>query len=221
MAATQGTLIVASNLFSNIPVRRSYAQKGGRPREELKKVENIVASFALICHHIRISLYHNNKQIFVKSKASTFDQSVTMTFGQSCLKSLHCLTEPEFTAYFPRKATSTQGDGVLGGSKADRKLFVFVNSRPGMATSVTFSACFFPLVCHATFYSWTFLRVTTFFRCRNVLWLFWRLRVPYTDRDLALYVTSGTKEEKLHLAWFRDTVSYGFVKIQLGKSRSL
>ena len=144
MAATQGTLIVASNLFSNIPVRRSYAQKGGRPREELKKVENIVASFALICHHIRISLYHNNKQIFVKSKASTFDQSVAMTFGQSCMKSLHCLTEPEFSAYFPRKATSTQGDGVLGGSKADRKLFVFVNSRPGMATSVTFSACFFP-----------------------------------------------------------------------------
>jgi len=130
VAATQGTLIVASNLFSNIPVRRSYAQKGGRPREELKKVENIVASFALICHHIRISLYHNNKQIFVKSKASTFDQSVAMTFGQSCLKSLHCLTEPEFSAYFPRKATSTQGDGVLGGSKADRKLFVFVNSRP-------------------------------------------------------------------------------------------
>ena len=123
IAATQGTTIVASNLFGNLPVRRAYHQKGSRAKEDLKRVENTVTAFAVICPSLRIALYHNNKQIFVKSKASGIEQSIAATFGQKQLNLLDKLQDTNFQMWIPKEGPSEC-------VKMDRRTFVFVNSRP-------------------------------------------------------------------------------------------
>jgi len=129
VAGTKGTVITATNLFGNLPVRKSYHQKGNRAREDLKKVETTVTAFALVRPKLRLALYHNGKQLFVKSKSVDLGQSIAATFGQSCLHGLERIQHDHlFTIYVPKKDLGWQPD--KNPSKADKKIFTFVNRRP-------------------------------------------------------------------------------------------
>ena len=50
--------------------------KGNRKNDDLKKIEHLVRSYAIIVNDFRISLYHNNKMIFMKSAAKSVIDSI-------------------------------------------------------------------------------------------------------------------------------------------------
>ena len=51
--------------------------KGNRKNEEFKKIEHLTKSFAMIIPGLRISLFHNNKMIFLKPASQILSESIT------------------------------------------------------------------------------------------------------------------------------------------------
>ena len=76
-------MVAACNLFSNLPVRRHYYKDTQRKKEELKKVERVVAAFSIINPSVRFSIHHNKSNIFGKISCSTLSQSFGAVLGQT------------------------------------------------------------------------------------------------------------------------------------------
>ena len=52
-AGKNGTTVIATNLFSNIPVRKQFYKDQSRRKEELKKIERYIAAFSIISPTVR------------------------------------------------------------------------------------------------------------------------------------------------------------------------
>uniref|UniRef100_A0A8C8DR64 PMS1 homolog 1, mismatch repair system component n=1 Tax=Oryzias sinensis TaxID=183150 RepID=A0A8C8DR64_9TELE len=55
----QGTSVTALKLFKNLPVRRQYYTSTKKCKEELKKVQDLLITYAIIKPELRLSLVHN------------------------------------------------------------------------------------------------------------------------------------------------------------------
>ena len=51
--------------------------KGNRKNEDLKKIEHLIQSFAMVIPGLRISLFHDNKMIFLKPAGQNPFESIT------------------------------------------------------------------------------------------------------------------------------------------------
>ncbi|XP_041366983.1 PMS1 protein homolog 1-like [Gigantopelta aegis] len=127
-----GTLIVASNLFKNLPVRKHYYNTSKKKKEELKKIEDLLMSFGVICPHVRLTLRHNKETVWQKSVMSDMKTAVFSVLGRQIASQLEVKqvkeSDPklEVTVFLPKP-----GSDILVTSRAscDRS-FLFVNSRP-------------------------------------------------------------------------------------------
>ena len=72
--------------------------KGNRKNDDFKKIEHLLKSFSIIIPHLRISLYHNSKMIFVKSAAKTINDSIHQVVG-SPVENIHYLNLSEGSAH--------------------------------------------------------------------------------------------------------------------------
>ena len=61
---SSGTTVLASNLFKNLPVRKQYYNTSKKKKDELKKVEDLVTSYAVIRHDVRFTLRHNKELLW-------------------------------------------------------------------------------------------------------------------------------------------------------------
>ena len=68
-------------------------------------------------------MFHNNRQLIVKTKCDSLEKSIATTFGQHFLQNLNQVSGHGFTAWVPKKE-------LCGEKTIDRKTFVFVNERP-------------------------------------------------------------------------------------------
>ena len=70
-----GTSITITNLFSNLPVRKSYLSVKKRLADDLKKTEIIVQSLSLIHPELNVSLIHNKCIVWKKNSVKGLKQS--------------------------------------------------------------------------------------------------------------------------------------------------
>nr|CAD7573416.1 unnamed protein product [Timema californicum] len=84
----KGTIVTANHLFLNIPVRRKQLHIPRRASEELRKVEVVVKSLAVIHPGLRVSLAHEKCLIWQKSAATTLKQSLLQALGHHALAKL-------------------------------------------------------------------------------------------------------------------------------------
>lgn len=90
---TKGTIIAVNNLFGNLPVRKQYLSSKKRLGEELKKVELVVQTLAVIKPELRLVLIHNNNNIFQKHSVKDLKQSFMQVFGLKLACQMEYLTE--------------------------------------------------------------------------------------------------------------------------------
>jgi DNA mismatch repair ATPase MutL len=76
-----GTLVTVSGLFRNIPVRKNYLNSGRRAAEELKRVDNIVKSLAVIHPSLRVTFCHNKCLLWQKSACTNLRLSLMQVVG--------------------------------------------------------------------------------------------------------------------------------------------
>nr|CAD7452031.1 unnamed protein product [Timema tahoe] len=94
----KGTIVTANHLFLNIPVRRKQLHIPRRASEELRKVEVVVKSLAVIHPGLRVSLAHEKCLIWQKSAVTTLKQSLLQALGHHALAKLeeHSLIHKNF-----------------------------------------------------------------------------------------------------------------------------
>lgn len=130
--SSNGTIIVVSNLFKNLPVRKQFLSSTKKCKDELKKVEELVMAFGAVHPSIRIVLWHNKSIVWQKSKVSDYRTSLMSVFGTSVMAHMDridCKNEDsgfEVVGYLPKP---TSDPNITCRTNNDRG-FVFVNNRP-------------------------------------------------------------------------------------------
>lgn len=131
-----GTTITVSNLFRDLPVRKQTFKSTKSQKDELKKIEDLLMSFALIYNNVRITLRNNKKEIWRKNRTSSLSYSIQELFKSKVMQELdECKIDgQDFKIYgfIPKKNCNVQ---TVGRSMSDR-IFVFVNKRPVVMTTI-------------------------------------------------------------------------------------
>ena len=91
MCFFQGTTVTVTNLFRNLPVRRQFYSNKKKQKEELKKVEDVVIAFAVICHDVRFCLKHNNNIIWQKQPLANVKSALINVFGVNVMNNMEQL----------------------------------------------------------------------------------------------------------------------------------
>ena len=92
-ANAQGTLIVASQLFYNVPVRKQYYSTAKTKKDELSKVEDMLLNFGLIHPQLHLSLHHNRSPVWQKSRAVDFTANIHQVLGHSICSQMEFIKE--------------------------------------------------------------------------------------------------------------------------------
>ena len=124
-ASNVGTTIRAMQLFKNLPVRKNYFKSGNRGKEDLKKTERLVWSYALIRPELRISLNHNGEPMVLKPSTTTLVKSAQQCFEYDMELVQYEEQNISIDLIFPKK---NQLEKSLKSS--NDKSFYYVNSRP-------------------------------------------------------------------------------------------
>uniref|UniRef100_A0A0A9Z016 DNA mismatch repair protein S5 domain-containing protein n=1 Tax=Lygus hesperus TaxID=30085 RepID=A0A0A9Z016_LYGHE len=129
----RGTSILVTNLFKNLPVRKQFVTSGKRKADEMKKVETVVKTLALINCEVKIRLNHNKFTIWQKASVCSIMRSFIQVLPPSIVKQLKEISykdEPEhmeFTLLIPKKDCNIVTTCLGHSSEA---VFLFVNLRP-------------------------------------------------------------------------------------------
>uniref|UniRef100_A0A3P9LT16 PMS1 homolog 1, mismatch repair system component n=1 Tax=Oryzias latipes TaxID=8090 RepID=A0A3P9LT16_ORYLA len=128
----QGTSVTALKLFKNLPVRRQYYTSTKKCKEELKKVQDLLITYAIIKPELRLSLVHNKVVVWQKTKVADNRSALLATLGPSVVANLlQChqqQEEPEIVldGFLPKPGA----DYSSTSSSAPDKTFLYVNNRP-------------------------------------------------------------------------------------------
>ncbi|XP_064088843.1 PMS1 protein homolog 1-like [Macrobrachium nipponense] len=125
-----GTTVVVTNLFKNVPVRYQYYTNTKHCKDELKKVENTLLGLAVASPSLHVSLSHDRATIFQKNSAANI-QGVVLNLFPEIYKGFSSKQKVNgdviLDVFLPQKKFCGIGD--YGRSSADR-LFTLVNKRP-------------------------------------------------------------------------------------------
>ncbi|CAH1399041.1 unnamed protein product [Nezara viridula] len=127
----KGTTIVVENLFKNLPVRKQFLTNGRRKMDEIKKVEQVVKTLAVIHPRLRAVLTHNKFCIWQKNCVSTLRQSLVQIIAPTIVKQLTDIKYESETISFdllvPARACNISS--TCYGNPGDA-MYLFINLRP-------------------------------------------------------------------------------------------
>ncbi|KAG7171533.1 PMS1 protein 1-like [Homarus americanus] len=129
-ATPNGTIIVISNLFKNVPVRRQFYRNPKRCREELKKVEDIVLAISLAVPAVHLTLTHGKANIIQKNPAQDIRTALMNTFPRvfkDLVSKVKALEDMQIEVHLPDP--SHISNQSFSRATSDR-LFILVNRRP-------------------------------------------------------------------------------------------
>ena len=92
---SQGTLVMITSLFWNVPVRKQYYQTPKRKKDELTKVEELLLNYGLIHPELHLSLHHDHSLVWQKSRATDFKANILQTLGHSICSHMEFINEDE------------------------------------------------------------------------------------------------------------------------------
>ncbi|KAF6738651.1 PMS1-like protein 1 [Oryzias melastigma] len=127
-----GTSVTVLKLFKNLPVRRQYYSSTKKCKEELKKVQDLLITYAIIKPELRLSLVHNKVVVWQKTKVADNRSALLATLGPSVVANLlQCHQEQEepeivLDGFLPKPGA----DYSSTSSSTPDKAFLYVNNRP-------------------------------------------------------------------------------------------
>lgn len=125
-----GTSVVVTNLFKNVPVRYQYYTNTKHCKDELKKVENTLLGLAVASPSLHVSLSHDRATIFQKNSAANI-QGVFLNLFPEIYKGFSSKSKVNgdvtLDVFLPQKKFCGIAD--YGRSSTDR-FFTLVNRRP-------------------------------------------------------------------------------------------
>lgn len=92
---SQGTMVVATSLFWNVPVRKQVYQTAKKKKEELVKVEELLLNFGLIHPELHLSFHHDHSLIWQKSRAADFKSNIQQILGHAVTSHMEFVTNDE------------------------------------------------------------------------------------------------------------------------------
>ncbi|EDV21050.1 uncharacterized protein TRIADDRAFT_30981 [Trichoplax adhaerens] len=134
----QGTSIIACNLFKSLPVRRQVYKTNKKCKEELKRIEDLIISYAIIKPTVRFCLKHNKSVIWQKCQVADIGSAISVAFGRAVFSEMITINykgeDPAFSlrGYIPKNYSN---DELTGRSNSDR-CFIYINQRPVMFKGV-------------------------------------------------------------------------------------
>ena len=99
----QGTWIVITQLFHNIPVRKQFYQAPKKRKDELTKVEELLLAYGLIHPNLHLSLHHNQCQIWQKTKALDIKANISQTLGHAISTQMEFISEDKQVSFCIQK----------------------------------------------------------------------------------------------------------------------
>ena len=101
-----GTIVTVSNLFVNLPVRRNlYHKNATRKKDDLRKVEQLCLSYALVRPRLRVTLIHDGVVVFRKAECKDMKAGIVAVLSQSTAQHLQLIEGEDFlTLLFVRVA---------------------------------------------------------------------------------------------------------------------
>lgn len=135
----QGTTVSVQKLFKNLPVRRQFYSSTKKCKEELKKVQDVLMTYAIVIPELRVTLYHNKVVLWQKSKMADHRSSLVATLGPSVVSNLqpfhHRHEDPEIIldGFLPKPGA----DYTLTSSSSPDKTFIYINDRPVQQKEIT------------------------------------------------------------------------------------
>lgn len=133
VAGNNGTTVTATDLFKKLPVRRNYILKGNRKNEDLKKIEHLVRSYGIVVWDLRISLFHNNKMIFIKPAAQTMIDSIrkTVDIPAECFEHMKSsIGNAVIDLWIPKAIEPINDTPLPSDDNGNYKVYLFMNRRP-------------------------------------------------------------------------------------------
>ncbi|XP_046453620.1 PMS1 protein homolog 1-like isoform X3 [Daphnia pulex] len=132
---SQGTLVVMTSLFWNIPVRKQYYQTPKRKKDELIKVEELLLSYGLIHPELHLSLHHDHSLIWQKNRATDFTANIRQTLGHEICSNMEFISEDEviqMVLVVPKRTAPLE---ICYRNRPDR-CFTFINQRPVISKDI-------------------------------------------------------------------------------------
>ena len=125
-----GTTIIVTNLFKDLPVRKQLYRTDKSLKDEVKRIEELLISYGLVYHNARLTLTNNKKEIWRKNRASNLHFSIRELFKSRISQELTevLIEEDSFKihGFIPKKTCDFQ---VISRGTGDR-IFISVNKRP-------------------------------------------------------------------------------------------
>ncbi|CAI9742168.1 homolog 1 [Octopus vulgaris] len=131
-SSNEGSTIIASGLFRNLPVRHQFNKNDKRCKEELKRVENLITAFSIINPATRFTLRHNKDILLEKGAVDSYRSALIATWGWSLVQQFEHIvnTDEEHQISLEMFLPQTKSDvNVMSRTGSDQGL-VYINRRP-------------------------------------------------------------------------------------------
>lgn len=129
-AASCGTTVCVTNLFSNVPVRKQYYKSSKVTKEDFRKCESTLLAFGLANPSIRFALKHNKSLIWQKFPTKCFRNNVGIVLGSQTLQQLVAVDWESPIVKFSGFVPSSGADPALVFRTSPERMFLLVNRRP-------------------------------------------------------------------------------------------
>nr|XP_048311976.1 PMS1 protein homolog 1 [Myodes glareolus] len=128
----QGTTVTALKLFKNLPVRKQFYSTAKKCKDELKHVQDLLISYAVLIPDLRIIFIHNKAVIWHKSRVPDHRTALMSVLGTAVVANFdavqhHCEESQIYlNGFFPK----LDADHISTSLSSPERSFIFINSRP-------------------------------------------------------------------------------------------
>ncbi|XP_047726486.1 PMS1 protein homolog 1 isoform X4 [Prionailurus viverrinus] len=128
----QGTTVTALRLFKNLPVRKQFYSTAKKCKDEIKKIQDLLISYGILKHDLRIVFIHNKAVIWQKTRVSDHKMALMSVLGTAVMGNMesfqyHC---EESQIYLSGFLPKQDADHSFTSLSTPERSFIFINSRP-------------------------------------------------------------------------------------------
>ncbi|XP_055967586.1 PMS1 protein homolog 1 isoform X2 [Sorex fumeus] len=128
----QGTTVTVSKLFKNLPVRKQFYSTAKKCKDEIKKILDLLMSYAILKPELRIIFVHNKAVVWHKTRVSNHKMALTSVLGIATMEHMESFEyhSEESQIYLSGFLPKLDADHSFTNLSTPERSFIFVNNRP-------------------------------------------------------------------------------------------
>ncbi|XP_004601446.2 PMS1 protein homolog 1 [Sorex araneus] len=172
----QGTTVTVLKLFKNLPVRKQFYSTAKKCKDEIKKILDLLMSYAVLKPELRIIFVHNKAVVWHKTRVSNHKMALTSVLGIATMEHMESFEyhSEDSKIYLSGFLPKRDADHSFTSLSTPERSFIFVNNRPIHQKDIL------KLIRH--YYHLKCLKEST--RCYPIFFL--KIDVPTADVDVNL-----------------------------------